>query len=76
MNTLTACVHPQSRETLAEIRHVCMHAGAETDPSDTINEIIFSTRKVRRPQSSPALCTCSLATRWTGPPGSVVMAED
>ncbi len=25
-----------------------MHdAGAETDPSDTINEIIFSTRKVR-----------------------------
>ena len=25
---------------------MCMHAGAETDPSDTINEIIFSTRKV------------------------------
>ena len=26
---------------------VRMHAGSETDPSDTINEIIFSTRKVR-----------------------------
>ena len=31
-----------------------MNAGAETDPSDTINEIIFSTRKVRGLQRSGA----------------------
>ena len=36
-----------------------MHAGAETDPSDTINEIIFSTRKVRRRQVP--LWRCALA---------------
>ena len=38
-----------------------MHdAGAETDPSDTINEIIFSTRKVARSLSAFTMCICSL----------------
>ena len=38
-----------------------MLAGAETDPSDTINEIIFSTRKVR-PCYVAAEC-CSKSSR-------------
>lgn len=49
--------------TMLRLACLRMHAGAETDPSDTINEIIFSTRKVRGVHQPLALCACSLAWR-------------
>ena len=44
-----------------------MLAGAETDPSDTINEIIFSTRKVRPCYVEAECCSVSSALRITRP---------
>ena len=38
---------PTWRSSCQSLNWFGWHAGAETDPSDTINEIIFSTRKVR-----------------------------
>ena len=54
--------------------YICMLAGAETDPSDTINEIIFSTRKVRPCYVAAEWCSVSSKLRTIRPNLALLLA--